>query len=74
MLQFVEHGLDGFVIVCEGFADAGRQSRVFDKFLQAFAGEIQVRFATIIVFLSLRLFADPGPSGQPVEHPLQYVH
>jgi hypothetical protein len=33
-----------------------------------------VGFATVIDFVSLFLSADPGPSWQPVEHPLQYVH
>ena len=74
----VEHRFDGFVVVCERLADAGRQARIFDKLAQALTRQVEMRGAAVAAGISRRICLaacpGPGPSGQPGEHPLQYAH
>ena len=74
MLQFVEDGLYRFLIMREGITNAWRQPRILDQVAEAVTCQVQVSGTGVVARFSLFLFPDPGPSWQPVEHPLQYAH
>jgi len=74
MLQFVQHSFDRSIIMDQGLANAGRQSRILDQVTKAFLGERKVPGTTVILLTRLRLFAGPGPIWPLAEHPFQYVH
>lgn len=74
VLQFIEHGLDGCVIVGEGFTNAGGQARIVDQVGQALFGQREVSRTAIKLRVRLLFRADPGPFWQLAERPLQYVH
>ena len=47
VFKLVEHGLDSFVVMCEGFAHAGREARILDELAQALACHAQVIGVTL---------------------------
>ena len=75
VLQLVEHGFDGFVVVREGLTHALRKTCIVDQLAQALTRELEMPGAVIRPGFSLRpaLFL-PGPSWQRGERPLQYAH
>ena len=75
VFEFVEHTLDGVVVVRKRLAHARRQTCIIDKVAKTFAGQCEV-VAVIIRTLTVSrcLFLFPAPSWQRGERPLQYVH
>ena len=74
VLDFVEHSLNGFVIVRQRLAHARRQAGIVDQVAQAFTSQRQVPGSDDVAGVSVRRFFGPGPIWQCGERPLQYAH